>query len=101
MLRQIGAIDQENWTSATLEWQPMDVAELIDWRPFDGETSYRLIVSRIKRDDQQGDLFSGSDYTYRVVLTNDRSRSSKQIVSFYNKRGASELVFDMMSNDFS
>lgn len=68
MLRQIGAIDEEDWTSVTLEWQPMNVAELADWRPFDGNTSYRLIVSRIKRDDQQGDLFSGSDYTYRYIL---------------------------------
>lgn len=79
----------------------MDVAELADWRPFDGQTSYRLIVSRIKRDDQQGDLFSESAYTYRAILTNDRTRCPEQIVRFYNKRGASERVFDVMGNDFS
>lgn len=100
MLRQIGAIDQSDWTSITLNWQAMDVAELADWQPFDGETSYRLIVSRIKRDDQQGDLFSGSDYTYRAILTNDRTRSPQEIVSFYNRRGASERIFDQMNNDF-
>lgn len=101
MLRQIGAIDQGDWTSVTLNWQPMDVAELADWRPFDGHISYRLIVSRIKRDDQQGDLFTRSAYTYRAILTNDRTRSPEAIVCFYNKRGASERVFDGMGNDFS
>lgn len=101
MLRQIGAIDPQDWTSVTLDWQPMDVAELADWRPFDGQASYRLIVSRIKRDDQQGDLFSNSAYTYRAILTNDRTRSPEEIVDFYNKRGASERVFDVMGNDFS
>ncbi|MDZ7718041.1 MAG: transposase [Balneolaceae bacterium] len=101
MLRQISAIDQDDWTSVKLNWQPMDVAELADWRPFDGQTSYRLIVSRIKRDDQQGDLFSESAYTYRAILTNDRESSPEEIVAFYNKRGASERVFDIMGNDFS
>lgn len=101
MLRQIGAIDPRDWTSVKLDWQPMDVAELADWRPFDGQTSYRLIVSRIKRDDKQGDLFSKSAYTYRAILTNDRTRSPEEIVDFYNKRGASERVFDAMGNDFS
>jgi len=101
MLRQIGAIAPQDWTSVKLNWQPMDVAELADWRPFDGNTSYRLIVSRIKREDQQGDLFSGSSYTYRAILTNDRASSPEQIVCFYNKRGASERLFDVMGNDFS
>jgi len=101
MLRQIGAIDQGDWTSVTLEWQAMDVAEMADCWPFDEETYYRLIVSHIKRDDHQGDLFSGSDYTYRAMLTNDHDSSPKEIVSFYNKRGASERVFDVMGNDFS
>jgi hypothetical protein len=101
MLRQIGALDEGDWTPVKLNWQPMDVAELADWRPFDGQTSYRLIVSRIKRDDQQGDLFSGAAYTYRAILTNERDSCPKEIVSFYNKRGASERVFDAMGNDFS
>jgi len=101
MLRQIGPIDQGDWRSINLDWQAMDVAELAVWRPFDGKTSYLLIVSRIKRDDQQGDLFSGSAYTCRAILTNDCTRCPQEIVCFYNKRGASERVFDVMGNDFS
>jgi hypothetical protein len=101
MFRQIRALEEEDWTSVKLNWQPMDVAELANWRPFDGTTSYRLIISRIKRDDQQGDLFSESAYTYRAILTNDRTSPPEAIVSFYNKRGASEHVFDVMGNDFS
>lgn len=100
MLRQIGALPGQDWTPIKLGWQKMDVAE-IPWTPFDGDTSYRLIVSRIPRGDKQTDLFSGQAYTYRAILTNDHESSPKQIVAFYNKRGGSERTFDVMNNDFS
>ena len=100
MLEQIGELGEHDWKAVRLESQRMDVAEL-SWTPFGGTRSYRLIVSRIKRKDNQGDLFSKSAYTYRGILTNDDKRSPKQIVAFYNKRGSSERVFDVMNNDFS
>jgi len=99
MDRQIGRVPNEAWSSIRLGWQKMDVTE-IPWRPFGGKTSYRLIVSRIKRSDHQGDLFSGGAYTWRAILTNDHKSTPKQIVAFYNKRGGSERVFDVMNNDF-
>jgi len=99
MEQQVGDLPEEAWNSIRLGWQNMDVTE-IPWCPFDGETSYRLIVSRIKRADQQGDLFSGGAYTWRAILTNDHKGTPKQIVAFYNKRGDSERLFDVMNNDF-
>lgn len=99
MDQQIGELPAEEWTPIKLKWQKMDVAE-IPWTPFDGDTTYRLIVSRIKRADAQADVFSGEAYTWRAILTNDRESSPKQIVAFYNGRGASERLFDEMGNDF-
>jgi hypothetical protein len=99
MDRQIGQVPDEAWSSIRLGWQKMDVTE-IRWTPFGGESTYRLIVSRIKRSDNQGDLFSGGAYTWRAILTNDHKSTPKQIVAFYNKRGGSERTFDVMNNDF-
>ena len=87
MEQQVGALPEKAWKQVKLGMQTMDVAEIDDWRPFDGHTAYRLIVSRIKRGDQQGDLFSGGAYTWRAILTNDTKTSPKQIIAFYNKRG--------------
>lgn len=100
MDRQIGGLSDKQWKSVKLGGQQMEVAELADWRPFDGATSYRLIVSRIKRSDSQGDLLLGGAYTWRAILTGDLLASPEQIVAFYNKRGASERTFDVMGNDF-
>ena len=55
--RQIGQLSLQAWNPIRLDWQPIDVAE-IPWTPFDGMSSYRLILSRIKRT-IKGDLFSG------------------------------------------
>lgn len=99
MDQQIGGLSDKQWKSVKLGWQKMDVAELA-WTPFDADTTYRLIVSRIKRSDSQGDIFSGGAYTWRAILTNDREASPEQIVGFYNKRGAAERIFDVMGNDF-
>lgn len=99
MARQIGQVAPADWKPINLNWKKMDVAE-IPWTPFGGDTTYRLIVSRIKRKDQQGDLFTGSAYTWRAILTNDTTSSPEQIVGFYNKRGGTERIFDVMNNDF-
>ena len=99
MDQKIGQLPDEQWTSIRLGWQRMDVTE-ISWIPFGGSTYYRLIVSRIKRADNQGDLFSAGAYTWRAIMTNDKKTSLKQIIAFYNKRGTSERLFDVMNNDF-
>lgn len=99
MDRHIGNLSEEDWKPIRLGCQKMGVAE-IPWTPFGGATSYRLIVSRIKRADAQADVFSGQAYTYRAILTNDHLTSPEQIVAFYNKRGDSERTFDVMNNDF-
>ena len=100
MEQQIGAIIPENCQKIPLGVQQMEVTQIADYRPFDGKTSYRLIVSRIKRNDKQADIFSGQAYTYRAILTNDLDWSTKEVVAFYNARGKAEKTFDCMNNDF-
>lgn len=99
MEAQIGQISEASWIKIRLGVQEMEVAE-IDYTPFGQDKSYRLVVSRIKRKDKQANLFSGTTYKYRSIITNDELMTQKEIVSFYNKRGSSERTFDAMNNDF-
>lgn len=45
------------------------------------------------------DMF-GVIYTYRCILTNDWVSTEKDIITFYNERGAGEKNFDIQNNDF-
>jgi len=99
MEAQIGQITEGDWVKIRLGVQEMEVAE-IKYTPFGQDKPYRLVVSRIKRKDQQANIFSGTTYKYRSIITNDESMTQKEVVSFYNKRGSSERTFDAMNNDF-
>ena len=35
------------------------------------------------------------------IITNDWNKSDKEVIEFYNQRGASEKVFDVQNNDFN
>ena len=62
--------------------------------------SYRLVVTKIARTDQQLDFFSGEAYKYFGILTNNYVQSNDEVVDFYNQRGAMEKEFDVLKNDF-
>lgn len=100
MEQQISGIPVEHWEKIRLGVQEMQVAQIENYRPFDGKRTYRLVVSRIKRKDGQTGLFTEGAYTYRAILTNDEKWDNSQIVSFYNQRGSAERTFDAMNNDF-
>lgn len=61
---------------------------------------YRLVVSKIERNDKQINLFTKDACLYSAILTNDYSLSANQVVEFYNQRGAIEKEFDVLKNDF-
>lgn len=96
----IGHVPKDGWEKIRLGIQEMEVADISDYRPFGGEKAYRLVISRIKRRDAQTDMFSGEAYTYRGILTNDTETPNGEVVAFYNARGESERLFDVMNNDF-
>jgi hypothetical protein len=60
----------------------------------------RYVIIREKNNDAQGNLFTGGDFTYRAIMTNNYEMSDKQVVEFYNDRCESERLFDEMNNDF-
>ncbi len=100
MEQQIGTLPDQAWTKIRLGTQEMEVAEINDYQPFGKGKAYRLVISRIKRKDKQTDVFTGTAYTYRAIITNDIQWDKRQVTSFYNKRGSSEVTFDVMNNDF-
>jgi hypothetical protein len=61
---------------------------------------YRLVVTKVKRNDNQLNLFTNEAYNYHAILTNDRERSTNEIIHFYNQRGVAEREFDVLKNDF-
>lgn len=61
---------------------------------------YRLVVSKIERNDKQVNLFTKDAYLYSAILTNDFSLPLNEVVDFYNQRGAIEKEFDVLKNDF-
>lgn len=54
--------------------------------------NYRMVVTR--------ETIKGK-YEYRAILTNDLKMPNKQVIYFYNQRGAIERNFDTLKNDFN
>ena len=55
---------------------------------------------RKKNDSNQIDIFTQDTYAYRAILTNDWESTEKEVIEYYNNRGASDKIFDVMNNDF-
>ena len=55
---------------------------------------------REKTNSTQIDLFTKDNMKYRTILTNDWNSTEEQVIEYYNQRGKSEKVFDVMNNDF-
>lgn len=97
MFEQICQIN--DWKKVEINYKSYEVAS-IPFRQFFEDRNYRLVVMREQSDDAQLDLFTGDSFIYRSILTNDQESSEKEIIQYYNMRGASEKVFDIQNNDF-
>ena len=62
--------------------------------------NHRYVITREKKADKQGDLFTGDDFTYRAIMTNNRDMTDLEVIEFYNDRDEGERLFDEMNNDF-
>jgi hypothetical protein len=94
---QITAI--EKWDKVVINYINYEVASL-NFTQFFEDKNYRLVIMREDSSDKQLDLFTGDTLKYRSILTNDWESSEKEVIEFYNQRGASEKTFDVMNNDF-
>ena len=97
LFKQINNI--KNWETVEINNKIYEVAS-IKFTQFYEERDYRLVIMREKSDDNQLDLFTKDTYTYRTILTNDHKSTEKEVIEYYNARGASEKIFDEMNNDF-
>jgi len=88
-----------DWQSIEINFNPYQVAS-IPFTNFLEECNYRLVVMREKTNDPQLDVFEGEKFNYRCILTNDNGSSEKEVIEYYNARGASEKTFDIQNNDF-
>ena len=97
-------LDQQSWEEVEINNIKYEVCS-IDYKPFTYEKgeekkSYRLVVMRRKTDNLQLDMFTADAMEYRSILTNDRQSTEKEVIEYYNKRGAEEKTIDVLNNDF-
>ena len=92
----------EEWESVEVGCEKCEVAS-VSMDNLIGGKWYRLVVQRSPMKEKDGrvrrDMF-GVIYAYRCILTNDWTSTEKDIITFYNERGASEKNFDIQNNDF-
>jgi len=89
----------KNWQTVEINYINYEVAS-IPFIQFYKERNYRLVIMREKSNDNQLDMFTGDAFTYRTILTNDWQSTEKEVIEYYNQRGGSEKIFDIMNNDF-
>lgn len=99
----------ENWTEVAFEGHTVLRGSTI-FTPFERTAkrnneehllkSYRLVISKEKRNDGQINLFTGEAFNYHAILTNNFEMSVDEVVCFYNQRGTVEREFDVLKNDF-
>ena len=88
------------WSDVEIGYKKYQTAS-IEYAPFGWDNkTYRYVIQREKNIDGQGDLFTGDDFKYRAIITNNRQMSDIEVILFYNARGESERLFDEMNNDF-
>jgi hypothetical protein len=88
-----------NWQDVEINYQKYQVAS-IPFTQFFTDRNYRLVIMRELVLDNQVDIFTQDTYKYRSILTNDHQSTEKEVIEYYNNRGASEKIFDVMNNDF-
>ena len=88
----------EQWQECTIGYQDMQTTTLA--YQF-GHTAHRIVAYRVPNKTGQINTFTGDRYKYMFIMTNDWEMNDKQVIEFYNQRGASEKVFDIQNNDFN
>ena len=92
-------LEVENWQEIELNYKKYEVASL-KFKQFHEEHKYRLVIMREKGTSAQVDLFTKDTMKYRTILTDDWDSTEQEVIEYYNQRGKSEKLFDVMNNDF-
>ena len=99
LAEQIRQISSDLWQQIELNYKEYQVTS-IKFTSFYEERNYRLVIMRERSEDLQLDLFTGDNFNYRCILTNDWDKTEKEVIEYYNQRGSSEKTFDIQNNDF-
>lgn len=101
--RRTEFMEHMDWTEVAINGQKCGVTSF----NFDSllpEMNLRLVVQRTliteENPEAESEGLFGTEYIYRCIVTNDWSNSERDIILYYNKRGASERNFDCQNNDF-
>lgn len=97
-ITQCGTV--RNWKKVEINNEIKEVATII-YTPFDGKFSYRIVVTRSIKKDNQIDLLSGTAFNYYGIMTNNMLFTDQQIIEFYNKRGDSENANKLLISDYN
>lgn len=92
-------LEIDDWKDVVIGFRKYQVGS-IPFKQFNAEKNYRLVIMREKTDNIQVDLFTKDTFKYRSILTNDQENTEKHIIEYYNQRGTTEKIFDVMNNDF-
>jgi hypothetical protein len=71
------------------------------YTPFNGNYSYRIVVTRTIKKNNQIDLISETPYNYYGIMTNNLLFSNQEVIEFYNQRGNAENYNKFLINDFN
>ena len=88
------------WSSFEYNHQNIEIAE-IHYAPFAQDKEYRFVVQRKKSDNKQIDAFSEDTYHYHSIVTDDGLSTPQEVFCFYNLRGSSENLFEILKHDFN
>jgi len=92
-------LEIKEWTKVEINYKIYEVAS-IKFTQFCENENYRQVIMREASTDNQLDMFTGDNFKYRSILTNDWENTEKDVIEYYNQRGSSEKTFDIMNNDF-
>ena len=88
----------KDWDKCTIGIQDMEVTSLAY---LFGDAAHRMVVSRVPNKSKQINTTTKDAFKYMFIITNDWDISEKQVIEYYNARGASEKIFDIQNNDFN
>lgn len=88
-----------DWQTVEINYKEYQVAS-IPFTQFFEDRKYRLVIMREAGKTNQVDAFTEDTFIYRSILTNDHESTEKEVIEYYNQRGSSEKIFDIMNNDF-
>jgi len=97
-LGQCAQVDQ--WQTIRINHCDYEVAS-ISYTLTGTNKAYRVVVYRVPNKSGQINLITQDAYTYLGIITNDWEMEEKELIEFYNQRGAAETNFDVLNNDFN